>query len=95
MHKHSGMNFVQIVHCGMNASCAIIVRAKEGVGSMSTDAKRAGNARHMEKLGRIDLRPYKEEAEAIRAAAAKAGQSTSAYILQAVRDRMERERPSE
>lgn len=60
---------------------------------MSTDAKRAGNARHMEKLGRIDLRPYKEEVETIRAAAVAAGQSTSAYILQAVRERMERERP--
>lgn len=58
---------------------------------MSTDAKRAGNARHLEKLGRIDLRPYKDETELIRTAAAKAGQSTSAYILQAVRERMERE----
>ena len=58
---------------------------------MSTEAKRAGNARHLEKLGRIDLRPYKEEAEEIRAAAARAGQSVSAYILQAVRERMKQE----
>lgn len=59
---------------------------------MSTEAKRAGNARHLEKLGRIDLRPYKEEAEEIRAAAARVGQSVSAYILQAVRERMEKEK---
>ena len=59
---------------------------------MSTDAKRAGNARHLEKLGRIDLRPYKEETEQIKEAAAKAGQSVSAYILQAVRERMEKEK---
>lgn len=59
---------------------------------MSTEAKRAGNARHLEKLGRIDLRPYKEEVEEIRAAAARAGQSVSAYILQAVRERMEKEK---
>ena len=58
---------------------------------MSTDAKRAGNARHLEKLGRIDLRPYKEETEEIKAAAAKAGQSVSAYILEAVRERMKKE----
>ena len=58
---------------------------------MSTAAKRAGNARHIEKLGRIDLRPYKEETETIKAAAQAAGQSTSAYILQAVRERMERD----
>ena len=59
---------------------------------MSTDAKRAGNARHLEKLGRIDLRPYKEETEKIKEAAARAGQSVSAYILEAVRDRMNREK---
>lgn len=58
---------------------------------MSSDAKRAGNARHLEKLGRIDLRPYKEETEKIKEAAAKAGQSVSGYIMQAVRERMDRE----
>lgn len=58
---------------------------------MSTEAKRAGNARHLEKLGRIDLRPYKEEVELVQAAAEDEGQSTSAYIMQAVRERMQRE----
>ena len=58
---------------------------------MSTDAKRAGNARHIAKLGRIELRPYKEEDDRIRAAAEAAGQSLQGYILQAVRERMERD----
>lgn len=58
---------------------------------MSTDAKRAGNARHLQKLGRIDLRPYKEEVEQIKSAATAAGQSTSAYIMQAVRERMKKD----
>jgi len=58
---------------------------------MSTAAKRAGNARHLQKLGRIDLRPYKEEVEQIKSAATAAGQSTSAYIMQAVRERMKKE----
>lgn len=58
---------------------------------MVTEAKRAGNARHLEKLDRIDLRPYKAEGQEIRAAAAAAGQSVTAYILQAVRERIEKD----
>lgn len=58
---------------------------------MSTQAKREGNARHIEKLDRIELRPYKADGEEIRAAAAAAGQSLQGYILQAIRERMERE----
>ncbi len=61
---------------------------------MSTDAKRAGNARHIAKLDRIEIRPYKNEAREIKRAAKLAGQSTSAYILQAIRDRMAREKRS-
>ena len=38
---------------------------------------------------RISLAPPKDEGQRIRQAAASAGQSVSAYILQAVRDRME------
>ena len=37
------------------------------------------------------LRPSKEEGETIRTAAAVAGQSVQAYVLGAVRDRMEKE----
>ena len=41
---------------------------------------------------RISLTPGKEEGQRIREAAAKAGQSVSGYILQAVRDRMDKEK---
>lgn len=58
---------------------------------MPTEAKKACNARHTEKLDQIKIQPYKEEGKIIRAAAAESGQSVQAYILQAVRDRMERE----
>lgn len=37
------------------------------------------------------IRPTKDEGATIRAAAASAGQSVQAYVLQAVRERMERE----
>ena len=59
---------------------------------MPTQAKKDGNARHIAKLDVIKVQPYKEEGAAIRAAAAAAGQSVQAYILQAVRAQMERER---
>ena len=58
---------------------------------MSTDAKRAGNARHQAKLDRIVIQPEKEEGAIIRRAAATAGQSVQGYILQAIKERMERE----
>lgn len=53
-----------------------------------TDAKKASDARHNAKLDQIMIKPYKDEGEAIRAAAKDAGQSLQGYILQAVRDRM-------
>ena len=58
---------------------------------MSSDAKRAGNARHQAKLDRIVIQPEKEEGAEIRQAAANAGQSVQGYILQAIKERMERE----
>ena len=58
---------------------------------MSTNAKRAGNARHQAKLDRIVIQPEKEEGAIIRQAAANAGQSVQGYILQAIKERMERE----
>lgn len=58
---------------------------------MSTDAKRAGNARHQAKLDRIVIQPEKEEGAKIRQAASNAGQSVQGYILQAIKERMERE----
>ena len=58
---------------------------------MSTDAKRAGNARHQAKLDRIVIQPEKEEGTIIRQSAANVGQSVQGYILQAIKERMERE----
>jgi uncharacterized protein (DUF1778 family) len=60
-----------------------------------SENKAACNARHVAKLDSIMLRPYKEEGNEIRAAAARAGQSMQSYILQAVRDRMEKEKARE
>ena len=60
---------------------------------MATKAHLEGNARYLAKLKTFTLRVMPEEFEAIKAAAAVAGQSTNAYIVQAVRDRMEREKP--
>lgn len=56
-----------------------------------SEAKKAADKRHMEKLDNIMVRPYRKEGEAIRAAAAAANQSVQRYILQAVRERMEHE----
>ena len=58
---------------------------------MPTQAHKDGNARHIAKLDIIKIQPYKAEGTAIRAAAADAGQSVQAYILQAIRERMERD----
>ncbi|MBQ2895995.1 MAG: hypothetical protein IJE26_04725 [Oscillospiraceae bacterium] len=40
---------------------------------------------------RIGITPSKERGQEIRAAAARAGQSVNAYVLQAVEERMKRE----
>ena len=58
---------------------------------MSTDAQRAAVLRHQAKLDRIVIQPEKEEGTIIRQAAANAGQSVQGYILQAIKERMERE----
>ena len=44
---------------------------------------------------RMSILPSKAEGAEIRAAASAAGQSVSSYILQAVRERMQRERVNE
>lgn len=46
--------------------------------------------RHQMKTDSIMLRPYLEEGRAIRSAAKRAGQPVSVYILDAVRERMNR-----
>ena len=58
---------------------------------MSTDAQRAAVLRHQAKLDRIVIQPEKEEGTIIRQAAANAGQSVQGYILQAIKERIERE----
>ena len=64
---------------------------------MSTDAQRAAVLRHQAKLDRIVIQPSKEEGAKIRQAAADAGQSVQAYVLQAIYQMMafEAERRSE
>ena len=57
-----------------------------------SEAKRITDARHQAKLDQIMVRPYKEEGQLIREFASAAGQSVQGYILQAVRERMEREK---
>ena len=59
---------------------------------MATKAHLEGNARHQAQLDRLIVQPYKEEGDAIRAAAAKAGESVQGYILKAIRERMEKEK---
>lgn len=59
---------------------------------MSTDAQKRASTNYNRKQDNIMIRPNKEEGAAIRAAAAAAGRSVQGYVLQAVREKMERER---
>lgn len=54
-------------------------------------AKKESDKRHLAKLDQIKIQPYKEEGQRIRQAAQRAGQPLQQYILQSVRERMERE----
>ena len=53
-----------------------------------TDAHNRASAKWNASRDNIMVRPTKEEGQKIREAAANAGQSVQAYILQAVRERM-------
>ena len=64
---------------------------RRGGDTMSTEAQKRASTNYNRKQDNIMVRPTKEEGAAIRAAAASVGQSVQAYILQAVRERMERE----
>lgn len=55
---------------------------------MASDAQIRASVAHNKKMGSITLRPPKELDEQIRQAAQAAGESLSAYILEAVRCRM-------
>lgn len=54
-------------------------------------AKRRTNDAYNAKCDKMLIQPRREEGQRIRAAAAAAGQSLQGYVLEAVRDRMERE----
>lgn len=56
-----------------------------------SEARKESNRRSDAKYQQILIKPYKDEAAEIRARAKAAGQSLQGYILQAVRDKMERE----
>lgn len=58
----------------------------------STEAQKRAVKKAQSKCDAIMLRPSKENGEHIRAAAAEAGQSLQGYILQAVAERMERDK---
>lgn len=57
-----------------------------------SEAKRVSNKKSDAKYMQILLKPYKDEGQAIKTAAIAAGQSTQAYVLQAARERMAREK---
>ena len=58
---------------------------------MQSQARKESIARHVAKLDLIKIQPYREEGMVIRDSAAEAGQSVQAYVLQAVKERMQRD----
>lgn len=58
----------------------------------ATEAQKRASAKHNKTKDCITLRPSKAHGKKIREAASNAGESLSGYILQAVDDRMERDR---
>lgn len=57
-----------------------------------SESKRRNNDAYNAKCDRIVIQPMKDHGREIRAAAAAAGQSLQGYILQAIEERMEREK---
>lgn len=58
---------------------------------MATEAQRRASINYNKRQDNIMIRPSKEEGAEIRQAATNAGQSVQGYILQAIKERMERE----
>lgn len=56
-----------------------------------SEAKRKNNDKYNAKCDPIQIKPLKNIGQEIREAAAAAGQSLQGYILQAIRERMERD----
>lgn len=61
---------------------------------MSSDAKRASNARYLAKFKTVSVRFFQADAIAVQSAADAAGESLNAYIVGAVAQRMERDASS-
>ena len=59
---------------------------------MSTEAEKRAVTKYQATRDNIMIRISKEDGSMVRAAAEAAGQSLQGYILQAVRERMEREK---
>ena len=59
---------------------------------VSASKRAANNKWDAANMATLGTKVKREEAERVRAAAAAAGQSTSAYIGQAITERMEREK---
>lgn len=59
---------------------------------MSTDAKRAANARYLSKFKAVSVRLNQEDAETIQRAADAAGESLSGYIVSAAKSRAKLEK---
>ncbi len=59
---------------------------------MSTDAQKRASTNYNRKQDNIMIRPKKEEGATIRAAAAAAGKSVQGYVLEAVREKMQRDK---
>lgn len=57
-----------------------------------SEAKKRANSKWNASKDNLMIRPSKEIGSAIRCAASAAGQSNQQYILQAVQERMEREK---
>lgn len=58
---------------------------------MATEAQKRASINYNKRQDNIMIRPSKDEGSEIRQAAANAGQSVQGYILQAIKERMERE----
>lgn len=58
---------------------------------MATEAQRKAVSAYQKRQDNIMIRPSKEEGTLIRQAAADAGQSVQAYILEAIRNRMQKD----
>lgn len=65
--------------------------SKEGREKKSTDAQINASVKYNRSRDNIMIRPTEEEGSKIRNAAKNAGQPVQQYILQAIRERMERE----